>query len=222
MNKDLVIGILVSLLLHGGILGWEIIFPNGKQTVKVAKVEEERLIAFDMPPVEPDEPDKVEDIPDNEPVQNVMAPPSLVDMPTVVPVDAFTQPITPPPPPGLTTDKSAISIPVIKPGAKFGQGIKDLFNAADLDQQPQARVRTQPTYPTELKRQGVAGECVVEFIVDSNGSVTAAQVLRSSRHEFEGPSIQAVLKWKFRPGKKGGRTVNSRCQQLLQYTLEDK
>ena len=31
-------------------------------------------------------------------VENIMAPPSLVDLPSIVPVNAFTQPIAPPPP----------------------------------------------------------------------------------------------------------------------------
>lgn len=221
MNKDLVIGILVSLALHGGIFGFEYLIPKGKAVV-AAKVEEAPALQMEMPPEEPDEPDKVEDILDDDVAPTVMAPPSLVDMPTVVPVDAFTQQITPPPPPGLQTDRSAVSIPVMKPGANFGKGIKDLFNAADLDQQPQARSRPSPNYPSDLKRQGITGECLVEFIVDSNGNVTAAQVVRASQREFENPSIQAVLKWKFRPGKKGGRVVNSRCQQLLQFNLGDQ
>jgi protein TonB len=143
-------------------------------------------------------------------------------MPTIVPVDAFTQQITPPPPPGLTPNKNAVTIPVVKPGANFGKGMKDLFNAADLDQPLQARVKTSPTYPSDLKRQGISGECVVEFIVDSNGNVAQAQVIRSTQREFEAPSIQAVLKWKFRPGKKGGRVVNTRCQQLLQFNVGDQ
>jgi len=220
MNKDLVIGILVSLLLHGGILGGEYLIPKAHKAPP-PKAEEEKLLEMVMPQDDTEKPEEEKEIIDDDPTPNVMAPPSLMDMPTVVPVDAFTQQITPPPPPGLTPDRSAVSIPVVKPGTGFGKGIKDLFNAADLDQQPQARVRTAPTYPSDLKRQGITGECVVEFIVDSNGNVTAAQIVRSTQREFENPSIQAVLKWKFRPGKKGGRVVNSRCQQLLQYNVGD-
>ena len=220
MNKDLVIGILVSLFLHAGILGGEYLFPKARSKPPAANVERETLMEMELPPDEPEETKEVDELLDEE-VQNVMAPPSLVDMPTVVPVDAFTQQITPPPPPGLPTDKSAISIPVIKPGSSFGKGIKDLFNPADLDQQVQLRVPVNPVYPSDLKRQGISGEVLVEFIVDSNGNVTAAQILKSSHREFEAPSLQAVAKWKFRPGKKGGRAVNVRAQQLLQFTPTD-
>ena len=216
MNKDLVIGILVSLLLHGGFFGFEYLFPKGKAKIHAAKIDEERMIQFDMPVEEPEKPDKVEDL-DEPPPETVMAPPSLQDVPTVVPVDAFTTPITPPPPPGLVTDRSAISIPVVRTNS-FGKGIKDLFNPADLDQQVQARVKVGPTYPSDLKRQGISGQAIVEFIVDTNGNVTAAQIVRSTHREFEAPSLAAILKWKFRPGKKGGRTVNVRVQQPFDFT----
>lgn len=220
MNKDLIIGILVSLSLHVGILGYEKIFPKKHIKVATAKVEEEKTIQFEMPEEEPEEPDKVEAL-DDEPIENVVAPPSLADVPTVVPVNAFTTPITPPPPPGMTTDKSAISIPVIKPGSSFGKGIKDLFNPADLDQQVQIRVPVTPTYPSDLKRQGISGEAVVECIVNTNGDVTAAQIVRATHREFEAPSLAAIAKWKFRPGKKAGRSVNVRVQQLFVFTPTD-
>jgi periplasmic protein TonB len=136
-------------------------------------------------------------------------------------LSSFTQQLTPPPPPDLQRDKSAVTVPVIKPGTKFGQGIKDLFNMADLDQQPQLRVPVQPNYPADLKRQGIEGSCTVEFIVDSNGKVVQAQVISATQREFENPSMQAVLKWQFRPGKKGGRAVNTRCQQKLDFKLNN-
>ncbi len=219
MNKDLVIGILASLLIHGGILGGEYLFPKGKKVV-VAKVQEERLVQMEMPPPPPEEDKPVDELQDD-PVTSTLAPPTLADIPTVVPTDAFVEPISPPPPPGLSTDKSALLIPVQRPTSGFGQGIKDLFNPADLDQPIQLRVPVKPVYPSDLKRQGIPGEVVVEFIVDSNGNVTAAQIVRSSHREFEAPTLQAVSKWKFRPGKKGGRAVNFRASQLLLFTPSD-
>ena len=85
-------------------------------------------------------------------------------MPTVVPVDAFTMPIAPPPPPGLTPSKGAITIPVQKPGANFGKGISNLFNVGDLDNPPVARVRQAPSYPYDMRRAGINGTVVVELL----------------------------------------------------------
>ena len=91
-----------------------------------------------------------------------------------------------------------------------------------LDQQPQARVRTPPQYPFEMRRAGITGSAVVEFIIDANGDVRNAFAVRSTQREFENPAIQAVSKWKFRPGKKGGRAVPSRAQQLIEFNMSDE
>jgi len=217
MNKDLIIGILVSVALHTTFLfGFNRKAPPAHRALE----KKEPVIQFEMPPLDEDKPDKVEDLADEQP-QNMLAPPSLVDIPTVVPVNAFTQPLTPPPPPGMTPSSGVVNIPVMKPGANFGRGIKDLFDINNLDQKPVARVQPQPTYPYEMSRAGISGEVVVEFIINTNGDVIQTQVTRSSHREFEMPAVMAVQKWKFKPGRKGGRPVNVRAQQLLEFNLED-
>ena len=216
MNKDLIIGIVVSLVLHSGI----IVFSHKGTPPKRAAKEKDDIVQFVMPPIEEEKDDKVEDLND-EPIENQMAPPSLVDIPTVVPVNAFTQPLTPPPPPGMTPSKGAINIPVTRPGANFGKGIKDLFDINNLDQKPVARVQPGPTYPYEMSRAGISGNVVVEFIINANGDVIETQVKSSSHREFEVPAMQAVQKWKFKPGRKGGRAVSTRVSQLIEFNLED-
>ena len=216
MNKDLIIGIVVSLVLHSGI----IVFSHKGAPPKRAAKEKDDIVQFVMPPIEEEKDDKVEDLND-EPIENQMAPPSLVDIPTVVPVNAFTQPLTPPPPPGMTPSKGAINIPVTRPGANFGKGIKDLFDINNLDQKPVARVQPGPTYPYEMSRAGISGNVVVEFIINANGDVIETQVKSSSHREFEVPAMQAVQKWKFKPGRKGGRAVSTRVSQLIEFNLED-
>jgi protein TonB len=217
MNKDLIIGILVSVGLHLAAIN-----PfQGKQPPppKQTRVEE-TVIQMEMPPLPPEEEEKVEEL-DEEPIENVMAPPSLVDLPTTVPVDAFTQPLQPPPPPGMQVAKGAINIPVNPPGAGFGRGIKDLFDINNLDQKPVGRVQNPPQYPYEMSRAGISGEVVVEFIINANGDVVDTRVIRSSHREFEVPAMQAVQKWKFKPGRKTGKNVATRVSQLIEFNLED-
>jgi protein TonB len=217
MNKDLIIGVVVSLTIH-------LIAINpfsGKQPAPKRVVQpKDEVVQFEMPPLDEEKDEKVEDLQD-EVVENVMAPPSLVDLPTVVPVNAFTQPLQPPPPPGLTATKGAINIPVNPPGANFGRNIKDLFDINNLDQKPIARLQQQPQYPYEMSRAGISGEVAVEFIISSNGDVIDTRVIRSSHREFEVPAVQAVQKWKFKPGRKGGRAVATRASQLIEFNLED-
>jgi len=217
MNKDIIIGIVVSLALHATFLG---AFNRKAPPPPKVEKQEEAAVQFEMPPIEDEPEEKVEELTE-EVVENIMAPPSLVDLPSVVPVNAFTQPIQPPPPPGLTANKGAITIPVTKPGANFGKNITNLFNVGDLDQQPVPRVRPAPTYPYDMRRAGINGTVVVEFIISTEGDVIQTQVVRSSHREFEMPALQAVQKWKFKPGRKGGRVVNVRASQLLEFNATE-
>ena len=216
MNKDLIIGIVVSLALHSSVFLLSHKAPPPPKMVEA----KEAVIQMELPPLEEEKEDKVEEL-DETPAENIMAPPSLTDMPTVVPVDAFTQPIAPPPPPGLTPSKGAITIPVQKPGANFGKGISNLFNVGDLDNPPVARVRQAPSYPYDMRRAGINGTVVVEFIINTEGDVIQTQIVRSSHREFEMPALQAVQKWKFKPGRKGGRVVNVRASQLLEFNATE-
>ena len=216
MNKDLIIGLVSSVAIHFLILNPFI--HKAPPPPKVVEVKED-IIQMEMPPPDEDKEDIVKDL-DDTPVENQLAPPTLQDLPSIVPIDAFVQTLTPPPPPGLTISKNAIAIPNLKPGASFGRGL-ELFDMSQLDQRPVLRVPVQPTYPYEMSRAGINGNVTVEFIISTNGDVTQAQVVRSSHREFEVPAIQAVLKWKFKPGRRGGRAVNVRASQLIEFNLDD-
>ncbi len=217
MNKDLIIGLVISIAVHLFTLNP---FAGKQPPPKRITAPKDEVVQFEMPPLEEEKEDKVEELND-EPIETQLAPPSLVDLPTVVPVQAFTQPLAPPPPPGLEASKGAINIPVTKPGANFGRGIKDLFDINNLDQRPVARVQPGPQYPYEMSRAGISGDVVVEFIINSNGDVIDTRIVRSSHREFEIPAMQAVQKWKFKAGRKGGRPVATRASQLIEFNLED-
>jgi len=100
--------------------------------------------------------------------------------------------------------------------AKSGQ----VYEISALDQTPVARFQARPQYPFEMRRAGVSGEVVVDFLVDTNGEVQDAYALRSSQKDFEAAAVQAVSKWKFKPGRKGGRDVPTHMQVPIVFTLE--
>ena len=130
------------------------------------------------------------------------------------------QQIQAPPPPGLSRPTGAITIPTnTRPVVSSGKALGAIFDLAALDQRPQATVRIKPVYPFEMRRSGLKGEVTVGFIVDSEGQVRDPYIISSSNAGFEDAAIQAVLKWKFRPGQKGGRAVNTRVAQPLSFSL---
>ena len=210
-STTILIGIVGSILLHVTFLyGF-----NNKAAMAVAKAEEAApLIEMEMPPIDEDKPEQVNDLKDESP--DVLAPPTLVDLPTVVPLNAFTQQIQPPPPPGIQTS-GTLAIPVGRTTSV--SAMKDVFDLSNLDQAPVVKFQAKPVYPFELKRARVTGEVMVGFIVNSDGDVVEAYAVKSDVREFEGPAIAAVAKWKFKPGRKGNRAVNTKMQVPIGFSL---
>ena len=221
MRRDLIIGILVSLAIHGGAVWISQIYGKPGPKHHVATDDTPTIQLLEMPKLEPDEPEN-SDTADAQPQPPVaFAPPMQTDVPQVVQLDSFVQQVQPPPPEGLKPNVGVISIPQGRPGGFGGKGV-EIFDPSKLDQQPQARFQARPTYPFEMRRAGINGEVEVEFIIDSNGDVRNPFVVKSSQREFEAAALQAVSKWKFRPGRKGGRAVNTRVRQLIGFTLSEE
>jgi len=216
MRRDLIIGFIVSLLIHGSVVWVSELFKPGPK--HVVKEPTPTIQLMEMPKLEPDEPEKQESE-DQPPTPIDIAPPEQTDVPQIVQLDSFVQQIEPPPPEGLKPSVGVITIPQGH-GTGIGRGI-EIFDIKNLDQVPQARAKVPPQYPFEMRRAGITGEVLVEFIVDTNGDVRNAFAVRSSQREFEAAAVQAVSKWKFRPGRKGGRAVNTRMQQPISFSLAE-
>lgn len=87
----------------------------------------------------------------------------------------------------------------------------------ELDRAPMLRYQEAPTYPPDLRRRGIGGEVLVEFIIDERGLVRAPRVLRAP-HEALGEAAEvAVAQWTFFPGMKNGRAVATRLQVPIEF-----
>jgi TonB family protein len=105
--------------------------------------------------------------------------------------------------------------------ADSSPALADVRSPGSLDQLPRATFRQKPAYPFAMRLAGINGDVTVEFIVDTEGRVRNATVVRSSRPEFEDAALQAVRQWTFKPGMKHGRPVNTRMQQPISFSLDD-
>lgn len=97
----------------------------------------------------------------------------------------------------------------------------DITGLVGLDRTPATRLQVSPIYPYEAKKNGLTGQVVVDFVVDERGDVVQAKVVSSSDRVFEEPTIRAVMKWKFEPGKRSGRVVPFRMAIPLHFSLND-
>ncbi len=145
--------------------------------------------------------------------------PQLPDIPQPFVDGVFIVPPSPPVPDAARIKGGVVTIPIGRPDG--GEGFGKPFELTTLDQQPVAKVQQKPVYPLEMKTREVSGEVLVDFIVGPNGEVRNAYAVRSSDREFEAAALQAVNKWKFRPGMKGGRAVSTHMQVPIVFTLHD-
>ncbi len=93
------------------------------------------------------------------------------------------------------------------------------FSMKELDSPPKALTRKSPAYPAELRAAGIEGSVVVSLVIDSTGTVREAKIEKSTHQDFEMAALEAVTQWKFEPGRKGGRQVNTRVSQVLQFSV---
>ncbi len=179
--------------------------------------EAPKVQLIEMPKIE-EEPEIIETTEEVKPLD--LAPPMQQDVPQLVQPDSFVQKIQPPPPEGVTISASMSIVPEVRDPNMF-RGMK-VFDISMLDQTPVPKFQARPQYPFEMRRAGIAGEVVVDFIVDTNGDVQNAYALRSTQREFEAAAVQAVSKWKFKPGRKGGRDVPTHMQVPIVFTLNEE
>ncbi|HEY8021577.1 MAG TPA: TonB family protein [Thermoanaerobaculia bacterium] len=109
-------------------------------------------------------------------------------------------PATPPPTPSAATD--------------IGRAQQDASLATGSSAtQPKIAYRVNPTYPKELSKKQVEGTVVVELVIDEEGCVTAARVVRGEETGFGDAALAAVRQWIFEPATANGQPVKGR------YTL---
>lgn len=217
MSRDLIIGILLSVAFHVGVLFGDKLIPDKPKPKKVVEPEQ-KIQLMEMPKMEEPEPEIVEVNEEVKPLD--LAPPMQQDVPQLATPDSFVQKIQPPPPENIAISASMNIVPEVRDPNMF-RGMK-VFDISMLDQTPQPRFQARPQYPFEMRRAGISGEVVVDFIVDTNGDVQNAYALRSTQREFEAAAVAAVTKWKFKPGRKGGRDVPTHMQVPIVFTLNEE
>lgn len=86
---------------------------------------------------------------------------------------------------------------------------QEAFDVGDLEKRPEPIAQVPPTYPAELRKAKVEGVVTVLFVLNEEGRVESPKVETSTRPEFEKPALEAIRKWRFRPGEKDGQPVRT-------------
>lgn len=67
--------------------------------------------------------------------------------------------------------------------------------------------RPEPDYPDQARKARFQGTVTLSVIVDASGNVSSVHVSRPMGMGLDEKAIEAVKKWKFRPGMKNGKPV---------------
>jgi protein TonB len=207
-----VIAALASAGLHLGILfGFE---HQKKQTVAALPGPDVITLTLEMPDLkELDEPEPLANDDPGEPLEPGVLVPMLADAPQVPQPNDFVQQMdfaSLIEQPDMSQAK-LVAIPEhIARGGKIGEGLGAIFNLADLDRAPEPIVQPAPIAPKVTDRDNADLIVVIEFIVSADGRVLNAMATNNADRRFEQAAVSGVSKWKFRPGIKAGRKVNTR------------
>lgn len=96
------------------------------------------------------------------------------------------------------------------------------LDISQLDTTPRAVSQTRPRYPFDLRRSGVGGEVVVDFLVDQDGDVQNAYAFSSTNPGFETAAVDAVSQWRFEPGRKNGAPVITHMRVPIVFTIHEE
>ncbi|HEY6141339.1 MAG TPA: energy transducer TonB, partial [Thermoanaerobaculia bacterium] len=87
-----------------------------------------------------------------------------------------------------------------------GTGDKPLRVGGDV-QAPVATTRVEPQYTEIARKARIEGLVIIEAIIDAHGNVTDARVLKPLPMGLDQAAIDAVKRWKFKPGTLNGQPV---------------
>jgi len=218
-----VTALLVSAGLHAAlILG---IGPPRKKAASTAPTDSEKIIRLAIPDLkELEEPEPVPTDANNPPVDLGVIVPMQADLPGLPQPNDFVQPLN------FASlleqpDFSNVKVYVIpehmRSGTRIAEQIGNIFNLADLDRVPEPVLQPAPQFPFAMRREANTGTVMVEFIVDVNGVVLDPMVRDSTHHGFDDAALSGVSRWKFKPGFKAGRKVNTRMRVPIIFKFTD-
>ena len=181
------------------------------------------------PPSKPPEPPKPVDPPKPLPltpppktVQPVLTPappvaspepPAVLSAPTAAPtapaVPAATALSPAPPPPPAPTPPPAAPAPPPPPKVELPSSKADYLH------------NPPPDYPRMSKRLGEQGRVVVKVLIGEDGRAQKVELLTTSGFErLDKSAMEAAMRWRYVPGKRGGVAEAMWYQVPIQFTLE--
>ena len=101
-------------------------------------------------------------------------------------------------------------------GGGVGGGV---FRVGGGVSQPAVIFKVDPEYSEEARKAKYSGTVTLAVVVDSEGHARDIHVIKSLGMGLDEKAVEAVEKWKFKPGMKGGQAVNVRATIEVNFRL---
>lgn len=86
---------------------------------------------------------------------------------------------------------------------------------------PVVITRVEPIYPDDARRARVTGIVILEAIIDEEGNVANARVLKPLPFGLDQAALDAVRQWRFRPGTLDGKPVKVLFNLTINFRLPE-
>lgn len=96
----------------------------------------------------------------------------------------------------------------------------ETYTVGDEIKGPKIVTRVEPGYPEELRQQTKAGIVVIQAIVNTDGSVGTAAVVRHSDPGFDEAALTAVRQWRYEPATLHGKPVRVYLPIFVNFRLD--
>jgi len=92
-------------------------------------------------------------------------------------------------------------------------------NFFDTEQKPTLIKKPQIVYPEIAKKLDIEGTVIVSLIIDENGKIESARILKSVEM-LDNAALEAAKKMLFKPGKVKNKTVKVRMNFPFRFKLK--
>jgi TonB family protein len=103
-----------------------------------------------------------------------------------------------------------------KPRALHPPGFGSLRASGDV-RAPEIVHKVEPHYPDEAREKGIAGNVIVEVVIDKSGIVRDVKVLKPLPFGLDQAAVDVVRQWRFAPATVNGEPLDVIFQMIIGF-----
>ncbi len=126
----------------------------------------------------------------------------------------------------LASDVNRRNLSTAAVGCMVAACLAAAYPIAALSEQSSASVthpsvlnKIDPSYTEEARAQKVAGTVLLSLVVGADGKGHDVHVIRSLNAGLDANAVQAIQQWRFKPGMKSGRAVDTKAKIEVKFRL---